>query len=385
MDLAELDPKSVMQTEPMPLADSAPVDDAAHELVSQMAAEIATPLTAALERVTALATTGTIDRRGLAALREELEAARRASIVGQQIGRLASGRIRQTHERLNLTQMLRDALVQRGRETQARGIQMQQVLKPAEVIVDASLLFGLIQAVLDWALEHARTQVDFRLDMKSWPAHARMSCRFGHRPPDQTADRAEDSPSERASSLDTLSWRLVDSTARAMNLIVQRDDNATDTTLVIEFPRTVNDTLEGASAVELDHGFALSGNSRPLAGSHVLVVAARRDVRTQVRHAIAHMGLIVDFVSSLDGAREFCSSGLPHAIVYESALGGDTFESFKHDLDSQGADLVYIEITEQGQTFEVSSFGGAAVARVGRDAIVTSLPSALMFELSKGL
>ena len=248
-----------------------------------------------------------------------------------------------------------------------------------------SLLFGLIQSVLDWSLQLARTHVDFRLDMKSWPAHARMTCRFGHQPPDQAEERGDVEPAARAAALDTLGWRLVDSTARAMNLIVQRDDTPTATTLVIEFPHTVNETIEGVSAVELDHGFALSGNSRPLAGSHVLVVASRRDVRTQVRNAIAHMGLMVDFVGSVEGAREFCASGLPHAVVYESALGGDAFDTFKLDLESSGADLVYIEITEQGQTFEVSSFGGSAVARVGRDAIVTSLPSALMFELSKGL
>ena len=35
-------------------------------------------------------------------------------------------------------------LLQRGRETQARGIQLRQVLKPAEVVVDASLLFALL-------------------------------------------------------------------------------------------------------------------------------------------------------------------------------------------------------------------------------------------------
>jgi hypothetical protein len=33
----------------------------------------------------------------------------------------------------------------------------------------------------------------------------------------------------------------------------------------------------------------------------------------------------------------------------------------------------------------MSGFGGATMARVGRAALASSLPSALMFELSKGL
>ena len=42
-----------------------------------------------------------------------------------------------------------------------------------------------------------------------------------------------------------------------------------------------------------------------------------------------------------------------------------------------------MEIIEEGNTFEISGFGGLNMARVGRDAIMASLPSALMFELSK--
>src|SRR6058998_1255968 len=77
---------------------------------------------------------------------------RGAGMLGQQLARFASRRLRQNHERLQLTQMLRDVLLQRGRETQARGVQLKQVLQPVEVLADASLLFSLLNTVLDWAL-----------------------------------------------------------------------------------------------------------------------------------------------------------------------------------------------------------------------------------------
>ena len=48
-------------------------------------------------------------------------------------------------------------------------------------------------------------------------------------------------------------------------------------------------------------------------------------------------------------------------------------------------DFVFIEIVEEGNAFEMSGFSGTSMARVGRDVLATSLPSALLFELSKGL
>jgi hypothetical protein len=45
--------------------------------------------------------------------------------------------------------------------------------------------------------------------------------------------------------------------------------------------------------------------------------------------------------------------------------------------------VVFIEILEEGNSFEISGFRGVDMARVGRDAIAESLPSALTFELSK--
>jgi hypothetical protein len=384
MDMSELNPTP----SPLPAAGSeAQAHDDQHwsELLGQVGAEIAGPLTAAIERVTALAVTGKIDRHNLRALRDELDQARRAGMLGQQLARFASRRLRQNHERLQLTQMLRDVLLQRGRETQARGVQLKQVLQPVEVLADASLLFSLLNTVLDWALACARSHIEFRVELKSWPAHGRLSCRFVHRPLDELDDGAPaDAPA--ASSLDSLTWRLLQQTALAMGLRIERHDEATTTLLALEFPRTISaQQMEGVSAVELDQGFASSTNSKPLAGSHVLVLAPRREVRSQVREAIRHMGLIIDFVGSVEEAMEFCADGLPHAIVFESALRGERFDALRGEILAEVPDFVFIELAEEGKEFEVSGFSSSGMARVGRDAIMSSLPSALLFELSRGL
>ena len=379
MDMSEIDANT--PSIPRPL-DSAPDLACWRSLVGEIGAEIAGPLTSALERIVALTTSGRIDRHGLRALREEVEKARQVGIESQQLARLASGRVRQSHERVALAEMLGGVLSHRARETHARGIEVKlPPSRPAEVLVDAPLLFSLLNTTLDWALDCARSTIELRIDIKTWPAHARLACHFAHRPVDQLDDGAA-TPGE-VSLLDSIHWRLLQQTARAMGLPLERTIDAAGTALTIEFPRTVNESMEGVSAVEIDDGFAPSINTKPLAGSHVLVVSQRREVRVQVRDALRNMGLIVDFVSSVDEAVDFCRDGLPHAIVVEAILCGDRFGALKKDITAEVPQFVFIEIAEDSQAFEMSGASPAGMARIGRDAIAQSLPSALLFELSR--
>jgi len=384
MDMSDIGRTPAAHSATHTLPDDASADETArwHELVAQMGAEIAAPLTAALERINTLTSTGKIDRAGLRALRDEVEAARRTGMIGQQLTRFASGRIRQSHERLQLADVLGGVITHRTRETAARGVALKPSLKPAEVIVDASLLFSLLNSTIDWALANAQSQIDFEVDIKTWPAHARLSCRFAHRPVDELVDAAAASAPR---GLDSLTWRLLEQTAWTMGLVVDRQDASHLTSLTLEFPRTANSAIEGVSALELNDGFAPSSNSQPLAGSHVLVIASRREMRVLIRDALRNMSLIIDFVNSVDEAAAFCREGLPHAVVIESIQAGARFANFREEITKEVPDFVFIEIVEEGSTFEMSGFGGAAMARVGREVLAGSLPSALMFELSKGL
>jgi len=356
-------------------------------VTASFGSEVAAPLTYALDATHQMQATGRIDRAGLSALREHIEQARHAAMVTQQIARLAQGGIQQQHEPLNLSRVLRDALAAREHDLQARGLTVKQSVQPAEIVGDATLLSALLNALFDWSMRHARTAVDIRLDTKPWPTHARLTCRFGHVPQDQAFTDAEQSVrvAARGGELDCLQWHLLQQLARTMDLIIERDDRATDTVLALEFPRTANDTLEGAPAIELDGRTTPVGGAAPLAGSQVLVIAPRRQVHNQIAQAVAHMGLKLDFVASVDAAREFCQRRLPQAIVYESMVYDVSFDTLRNDIRRECPELAWIEVIEQGEAFEISSFGGTSMARVGRDAIASSLPSALMFELAKSL
>ncbi|MDN3918651.1 hypothetical protein [Roseateles violae] len=362
------------------------------EIVQQLGAEIAGPLSSALERIHSLTSTGQIDRQSLRALRESVAQAREAGMIGQQLARLASGRLRLSRERLHLTQLLRSVLAQRSRETQARGIQVRQVLKPVEVITDGSLLFSLLNALMDWALSSTHSSVDLKLDLTPWPARARLVCRFAHRSLDLLGDARGTADAQQTQALNSLAWRLVEQTAITIGVLPLREDEAGITVLTLEFPHTVGDEPGLAStpppppakaAPESEHQH--SANSKPLAGSHLLIVTPRRELRLQIQAAVQHMGLIVDVVDTMADATQFCLEGLPHGIVFEAAQRGAEFDQLQAEVLREVPEFSFIEVRDGEQQTQLSTATPDGLARISRQHLADALPGMLVFELSKGL
>jgi CheY-like chemotaxis protein len=349
------------------------------DLLGQVGRELAEPLTAALERVTTLTTTGRIDRAGLRALRDEVDKARQTGLLCQQISRLASGRIRQSHERVHLTNTVQSVLAYRAREMHGRGIELTQSLLPIEVQMDASMLFGMLNALVDWWLDCAHGMVELRIDTRNWPVRAQLSCAFAHHDPDQAQASTEDITAH----LNNMHWHLLAQTARTLGLIFDRQIDPLKVRLNIEFPGTVHSLLLDEVHARDQQGFADSVNSKPLAGSHVLVIAGQRDMRLQTREALRSMGLVLDFVSSVRDAIEFCREGLPHAIVFDGVLRSPAFERLANDIRQEVPEFVFIELTNEGRSFDISTISATGMARVGKEGIATALPSALVYELSR--
>jgi hypothetical protein len=384
MDLSELlqDP-SLRSDEPSP-QDAAPATSRTHELAGQLGAEVAEPLSAALARIDAALAAGKLDRATVKALRADIERARRSAMIGQQVHRLASDEARPAREKIELGHFLREALLQRGRDASASGIEVRQVIKPAQVEADAPLLFSLLQAVLDWGLEHALTAIEFRLDVKTWPVHAVLSCRFSHHPADQVdEERHAASNGHVATTLDTMSWRLVQQAAQSMGLLLSREDTPTTTLMSLEFPQTVNQLQLGAATND-GNALALGPDfdADPTL-SQVLVVASRREVRNQVREALRGMDLMTDYATSLDEAREHSAHSPPQAVIYELALAGEAFEDWRRELLAESPHTAFIQIAEEGRALEISMQDGREITRVGRDAVTEALPSVLGFELTR--
>lgn len=362
-------------------ARSASIDD--NELVAQLGSEVARALSPALERVNTLITTGRIDKTSLRALRDELELARRAGIMGQQVARFASGRVKVSSERIDLTGLLREALVQRMRDLDASGLQIRQQFAQAEVLSDATLLFSMMQALIDWALEHALDRIDLSLQVKTWPEHPEFSCAFSHQPPDEVVSGPI--PLDRSSrdSIDTMAWRLVEQIAQTLELRLHREDHRGRARAVIEFPRPAPKRLNGSESANIGLMKLTTPDERPLQGRHVLVLSARREIRSLVREAVRPSGVLIDFVATVDSARDFCRAGMPEALVFEAAMSGERFDRLRRELLKESPALAFVQISEQGKTFETLNSAGLQTASVGRDAIISALPAALQFELAR--
>jgi hypothetical protein len=329
-----------------------------------------------------LAASGRIDRAGLQSLRDEIDGARQIGLRGQQIARFAEAPMHHSIERIDLSRLLRDVLTAQAMQAAAGAVGSRQTLGAAEVMGDPSLVHAVLQAAVDWSAELALASVDWRLDLQPWPVRARVQCRFAHQAADRVArdDSAPGGAGARLAQLDTLDWLLLQYTAHRADVIVRRDDGPSHTTLVLEFTHTVNDTLEGASAVELGD----SGSAAPLmAGSQVLVLAARRDARTQVRAAMHGHDLIIDYVPTVAAARQYCEDGVPQVLLFESSFDSDALRMLCDHLEDQAPGIAFIEIVPAGRACEMGGSTGHRITRVGADGLRSMLASVMLLELAR--
>src|SRR5215831_15476288 len=110
MDLSDLSSTATPVkpgTEQLPLPTESE-DRGSYELANQIAAEVASSLTPALDGVRNMQATGRIDRAGLQSLMDCIEQARHAALLGQQVVRLAREDVQQQPEAINLADALRD-------------------------------------------------------------------------------------------------------------------------------------------------------------------------------------------------------------------------------------------------------------------------------------
>ena len=357
------------------------------EVVARIAAEVAGPLTAALARVQALSDSGRIDKPGLLALHQEIDSARRVGLQGQQIARFASGEVRPQTERIDLAAALRAVLEDIGRRSPASALGGRLKMAPAEVLGDASLVHAALQAAAEWSAAHAHAGVDWLLEMRPWPVHARLSCRFAHVAPDHVGEAAADTDktgaavtSQPIGSLDSLDWLLLRYTVHIAGISLYRSDTATHSSLVLAFQRTINATLEGASVVD----FSSSGGAdHGIAGSQVLVLGARRDVRRQLREALQGQELLVDYVSTTSAAAQYCEDGAPQVLLYETSFEGDALWVLRRRLAKLVTGVVMIEILPSGLLCEMGDDTADSVTRLGADGLRQTLVSVMTLEMAR--
>ena len=312
-------------------------------------------------------------------LRDAIDRARHIAMQSQQVARLAGGRLRQSHEKLSLDGIVNQALDERAPTFQRRHITLYRNIKQVAVIVDASLLWSLIDASLDWACEQG-PQLVVLLDMKNWPEHGMLVIKATPLPGATLALARPDS----------LNWHLLTHIAQTMGVSLEREISANgEATLLLEFARTVRQ-LEGLTAMEINAAgeegdSSFHSLSKPLAGLRILLISHDPLVRGEVDKAAGLLGLKVDTVASVAQALRCVRLDMPHLVIIDERLHDNSFVALLHEVKGKDPNLGFLEITDDANTFEVSSWMSDSMTRVSRDVLRSQLTSLLTLELARAM
>ncbi|MBC7470294.1 MAG: hypothetical protein H7322_13295, partial [Ramlibacter sp.] len=329
---------------------------------------------------------GRMRRAEAKALSDALYRMRDTSLRAQQITRLASGRIRQTRDRVELADLIRDQLDSRCEEFAAANADVQSVLSPVDVLLDPPVAVSLINNVVDWGLSFSK-QVTLTLETPVWPAPARLLVRVATPPRNAQAAPGQHTGTwgtkERGRRLnDGLHWMLLRQMAASANLTVNRSGAEGAAILTIEFPKTFLSS-DGLSSMELFE--ADSAGATSLLNAWVLVISADDRLRATALDTLRHAGIGAKGAASLAEARTLVASNKPNTLVVASEAMDADFASFKTEVMGHGGSCPVVEITERPPSFHNSGFQGFEVAKVGREQIKKNLGPTVLFELAKAV
>ncbi len=340
-------------------------------LLADLADQITGGVSALQNSIDLLLEKGRISRLEHRALSIPAERVKAAGISAQQIHRFHQGRIRQSHEKVDMAELVESVLQERKQELALLGVELRRKLKPVEVLVDPTVVYAFANAVLDWCLPFG-SRIDVRVDLDASPTQcARLALRVSH----------EGSPPSSQASADGVGWMLVRQIAQSAGGIdLERTVSADGVDISALFARTVQ-AVDGICAVDLAD--EQSSMFKSLAGVYALTISPVLQVRAEVRDALEEIGIASDSVVDFDQAREAMRFRMPNLIVLDAALKGGAFDAFRRDLLLEMNEFPFVEISPDGRSFDLPGPEAHAMARVGRGNIRDGLGTAVMFELAK--
>lgn len=351
-------------------ADAWSLDDHWPELLSALSDQFTESVSALQNQIDQLLAKGRITKLEHRSLNVPAERIKLAGISAQQIQRFYGGRIRQSHEKINMADLVEGVLQERKQELGILGIALRRKLKPVEVLIDPTVAHTFVNAVLDWGLPFGN-RVDMRVDLNAWPQHARLLMRVSN----------DGVPPSSSTSSDSLSWMLIRQIALAAGGIeVDRDVSGEGVSFTALFNRTVQ-AVDGISAVELSDEH--SSMFKSLSGTYVLTISPSLQIRADVRDALREIGIVSDSVVDFNQARQAIKGRMPNLIVVDSEIKDEEFERFRNELLREVFEFPFVEISPDDSSFDMSGFGEFSMAKVGRGNIREALGTAVMFELAK--
>ncbi len=355
------------------------------EILGTIGEEIAHHLTQALELIVQSAANPRTFGQGLSRTHFLIDRLRRKAMSMQQIARLAQNRVRQSHEKLSLQEVVQNLLDDRKAEYVAAGMVVDTRFKPVEIIVDPGLLMSLISAAVDWVTEFG-TVVRLSTSMKNWPQHGQLKLVAAQ------GVRTQEDIDRKTTVNQSIAWHLLQQIAQSMGVGLEMDETIHERSLTIEFPRTVV-ALEGMTMMEMESGHGNhsshssfgSINSNFVAGHQVLVISTDYRLFSEVREICKGLSMRCEHAPNVQMAERQCEQQLPHLIVCEEALDDNHYAALLSELQRHSPGFPTIIVGDGGHGFEFSDWSGNSKSRVSRKQLADQLPSALSVELSRTL
>jgi hypothetical protein len=343
----------------------------AWEVPGLVGAEIAHQLAPAVALMQRLKAEGAITDAESHALTDVAERLQRVAVTSQQISRLANNRMRQSHERLDLSEVVRHVIEENDKRFQRRGIEVEQRLQSIEVITDPGLLVTLCEVALECAAtDGERMQV--WLSMMHWPEHALLTIRA--RPHFRSA--------EDLAASNALEWIYLCRLADATGVTIRREAEGEFVQLTVEFPRTVKQ-LAGLTAMEVDNGGSEASDTITLAGHHVLLISANAEITWEISAIARQMRLLLDIVPDCRQAERFCELEMPHMIIIDEMCRDAVFEQLRKDILRYNINFPLLEIVAAPNVIELGTWHGGASSRLSRNEIRAQLQPLIAMELAK--
>jgi len=351
-------------------SDNWSLDDQWPQLVGNLADQLTEGISALHNVADQLLAKGRISKIEHRALSVPADRVKQAGVNAQQILRFYGGRIRQSHEKVNMGGLVEGVLQERKSELGILGIALRRKLKPVEVLIDPTVAHTFVNAVLDWGLPFG-TRIDLRMDLNNWPEHARLQMRVAN----------DGVPPSSHAVADSLSWMLIRQIALVGGGIeIERAITDEGVSFTALFTRTVQ-AVDGITAVDLSDEH--SSMFKSLSGTYVLTISPSLQIRADVRDALREIGIVSDSVVDFGQARDAIKARMPNLIVVDSEIKDEEFDSFRRDLLREVFDFPFVEISPDDSSFDMSGFGEFSMAKVGRGNIREALGTAVMFELAK--
>lgn len=293
---------------------------------------------------------------------------RQCAMRAQQIVRLQSGRVRQSHEKIDLAYVVESVLQERRDEQAMLGITVRRKFKPCELLIDPTVAYSLVQAMLDWSTPQG-DQIELRLDWAGEPARAWLWMKVKTAEPPVQSQVFED-------NLQWLLLRQIAATDGGVDL--EREVQPDGVELRAVFKRSL---ARPATAPSTDPGpdsdLGASTTFKTVSGTYILVCSADPDTRLRALGIVKKLGAHADGVASAAQALAAFRDRAVDLLVLDEAHPPVDLPQLQAALAAQHATTPLLRLT--------AADSDAAEASVPIDRLDAALGSAAMFALARGL